>query len=61
MMCWFDDKPLTIGGKYIVRHTSNEALAMVKDVVYKMDINQLSRNLDDKEVKMHVRKFFRRK
>jgi sulfate adenylyltransferase subunit 1 len=53
MMCWFNEKPLTIGGKYLLRHTSNEALAMVKDVVYKMDINQLSRISDDKEVKMN--------
>lgn len=53
MMCWFDDKPLTMGGKYILRHTSNEALAMVKDIVYKMDINQISRNSEDKQISMN--------
>lgn len=53
MMCWFDDQPMVQGGKYTLRHTSNEARAMVKDVVYKMDINQLQRNSEDKNVKMN--------
>lgn len=53
MMCWFDEKPIVLGGKYIIKHTSNEARAMVKDIVYKMDINNLTRNLDDKSVKMN--------
>ncbi|MBL1214016.1 MAG: sulfate adenylyltransferase subunit CysN [Ignavibacteriae bacterium] len=51
MMCWFDDKPLALGGKYILQHTSNEARAMVKDIVYKMDINHLNRDSEDKEIK----------
>jgi len=51
VMCWFDDKPLMMGGKYLLRHTSNEARAMVKDIVYKMDINHLRRMADDKEIK----------
>lgn len=53
MMCWFDTKPLTVGGKYILRHTTSEARAMVKDIVYKMDINQLHRIEDDKNIKMN--------
>ncbi len=53
MMCWFDEKPLVMGGKYILRHTSNEARAMVKDIVYKMDINQLKRDGDSKKINMN--------
>jgi sulfate adenylyltransferase subunit 1 len=53
MMCWFDDKPMLLGGKYIIQHTSNEARAMVKEVIYKMDINQLNRDMDDKNIKMN--------
>lgn len=53
MICWFDTKPLTLGSKFILRHTSSEARAMVKDVVYKMDINNLHRMKDDKEIKMN--------
>ncbi len=53
MMCWFDDKPLVNGGKYILKHTSNEARAMIKDIVYKMDINQLVRDTENKEIKMN--------
>ena len=53
MLCWFDDKPLQLGGKYILRHTTAELRAMVKEVVYKMDINRLHHVEDDKQVKMN--------
>lgn len=53
MMCWFDEKPLVMGGKYILRHTSNEARAMVKNIVYKMDINQLQRDSESKQINMN--------
>ena len=53
MMCWFDSKPLAIGSKFILRHTSSESRAMVKDIVYKMDINQLHRMDGDKNIQMN--------
>jgi sulfate adenylyltransferase subunit 1 len=54
MICWFDhNKALQLNGKYIIRHTSAEARCMVKEVRYKMDINSLHRDLDDRVVGMN--------
>jgi len=48
MLCWFDEKkPLQLRGKYSIRHTTQEARCIVKEVRYKMDINTLHRNKED--------------
>ena len=43
MVCWMDEKPLQLKGKYIIKHTSKEVRCMVKNIQYKMDINTLHR------------------
>lgn len=53
MMCWLDNKSLNPTGKYILRHTSNEVRAKVKEVRYKVDVNTLHRNEDELEIKMN--------
>lgn len=53
MLCWFSPQPLKVGGKYVLRHTTAEVRTMIKDVVYKMDINELQKNENDKDVKMN--------
>lgn len=53
MLCWFSEKPMQVGGKYALKHTSSEVRAMVKDVVYKMDINELHKMEDQKDIKMN--------
>lgn len=53
MLCWLDNTPLNTRGKYVLRHTSNEVRAIVKEVRYKVDVNTLHRNEDDLEVKMN--------
>ena len=50
MMCWFTETPLTLGSKYILKHTTNEVKAIIKDVRYKVDINTLHRIQDDKNI-----------
>ncbi len=52
-ICWFNQRPLQPRGRYILRHTTTEMLAMVTDVDYKLDINTLEKNYDDKEIKMN--------
>jgi len=52
-ICWFNPKPMINGGKYIIRHTSNEVKCMVKSVDFKVDVNTLEKNFDDKQVKMN--------
>ena len=43
MICWMNKKKLQIGNKYIVRHTTNETKCIVKELLYKLDINTLHR------------------
>ncbi len=50
MICWMNEKKMIPGGKYTIRHTSQTARCIVKDVKYKMDINTLHRIEDDKEI-----------
>ncbi|HEY0944905.1 MAG TPA: sulfate adenylyltransferase, partial [Opitutaceae bacterium] len=47
MVCWFSDKPLQPGGKYLIRHTTREAKCVVKAVRYKVDINTLHKKEGD--------------
>ncbi len=53
MMCWFNQKPMTLGGKYMLRHTTKEVRAVVKEIAYKLGINTLRRIEDDKKIGMN--------
>ncbi len=53
MICWFSDKPLQSSGKYIIRHTSREAKAVIKNVNYKVNINTLHKVEDDVEFRLN--------
>jgi len=53
MICWFHETPLQLNGKYTLMHTSNEQVCIVKDIQYKLDINTLHRNEEDKEIKLN--------
>ncbi len=48
MICWMNKEKLQIGNKYIVRHTANETKCLVKEILYKLDINTLHRIEDAK-------------
>lgn len=53
MLCWFNNRGPMPRAKYIIRHTSNEARCMIKEVLYKVNINTLHRIEDDKEIGMN--------
>lgn len=53
MICWMSERPLVPGGKYMVMHANADARCMIKEVIYKMDINTLHRIEDDKSIKMN--------
>jgi sulfate adenylyltransferase subunit 1 len=53
MVCWLNDKQMVPNGKYAVKHTSNDVRCIIKEVIYKVDINTLHRIEDDKDVKMN--------
>lgn len=53
MFCWFNQKPLSIKGRYILRHTTNEVKCIVNDLKYKVNINTMERNTEDKRIGMN--------
>jgi sulfate adenylyltransferase subunit 1 len=53
MLCWLNRTPLNPRGKYIIKHTTKEVKALAKEVLYKVDINTLHKNEEDKEIKMN--------
>ncbi len=53
MMCWLNNQDLVPGGKYTLKHTSKEAMCMIKQVHYKVDMNTLQRNEESKDIKMN--------
>lgn len=53
MLCWLNNLPAKPRAKYLIRHTSNEQRAIIKEVVYKVDINTYNRITDDKGLSMN--------
>jgi sulfate adenylyltransferase subunit 1 len=53
MFCWLNEKPLINGGKYIVRHTTQEVRCIVKSVDFKVNISTLDKEIDDKTVRLN--------
>ena len=53
-ICWFSNsKKLTHGGKYLIKHTTKTAQAMISEITYKVDVNSLRKNEQDKEFNMN--------
>lgn len=50
MVCWMNEKKMIPRGKYSIKQTSKDARCIIKDVKYKMNINNLHRIEDDKEI-----------
>jgi bifunctional enzyme CysN/CysC len=45
MICWMDEtRPLAVGGRYTVKHTTRAARAMVRELRYRLDVNTLHRD-----------------
>lgn len=53
MLCWLGDQPARPKAKYSIMHANNEQKAIIKDVVYKIDINTLERDNEDKNLTMN--------
>lgn len=53
MLCWLNNNPARPRAKYTIMHTSNSQKAIIKEVIYKIDINTLERNREDKDLKMN--------
>ena len=53
MVCWLNPTKLDPTKKYLVKHTTKLTKCFIQEIVYKIDINTLDRNLKDKEIGMN--------
>lgn len=53
MICWLNNESARPRTKFSILHTTNEQKAMIKDVVYKMNIDTLERDVEDKAIHMN--------
>jgi bifunctional enzyme CysN/CysC len=45
MLCWMDEtRPMSVGGKYAIKHTTRAARAVVRELYYRLDVNTLHRD-----------------
>ena len=50
MVCWLNEKPLVLRGKYMLKHTSNEMRCLITDLHYKINVNTAEPVYEDKNV-----------
>jgi sulfate adenylyltransferase subunit 1 len=50
MVCWLNENPMIMNGKYFIKHTTNDARCVIKEMVYKININTLEHNENDKNL-----------
>ena len=53
MICWFNERPMKLGGRYLIRINSNEAGCIVKSVNYRMNINNLEHDFENTSINMN--------
>ncbi|MCB9222386.1 MAG: sulfate adenylyltransferase, partial [Ignavibacteria bacterium] len=46
-------KPLQLRGKYLIRHTTQEARCVVKEIRYRLNINTLHRDIEQPQIQMN--------
>ncbi len=54
MLCWFNDKQNLIPrGKYALKHTTADARCIIQSIDYKVNINTLEKNTEDKKIQLN--------
>ena len=53
MICWFNERPMKVGGKYLMKINSNEAGCIMKSVNYRMNINTLENDFENRSINMN--------
>ena len=53
MICWLHTQTARPRTKYTILHTSNEQKAMIKDILYKIDIDTYQREEENKDLLMN--------
>ncbi|MDQ3107772.1 MAG: GTP-binding protein [Actinomycetota bacterium] len=49
-LCWMIDKPLVVGNKYSIKHTTRMAKAVVSELVHRLDVNTLDEDGEPTEL-----------
>lgn len=44
IICWMDDNPMKAGASFIMKHTTRSVRAVIKSIVYRIDVNMLHRD-----------------
>lgn len=52
-ICWLGEQPMQPRGKYIIKHNTNDLRCVITDVKYKIDVNTLEKNYEDKSVTLN--------
>ena len=53
VLCWLNKENAKPGAKYTIMHTTNEQRAVIKEIVYKVNVNTFDRDTTDKELRMN--------
>ena len=53
MLCWLSNEPSKPRAKYVIFHSANEQRSIIKEVVYKVNINTYERETEDKDLRMN--------
>jgi len=54
LVCWFGERTaLTVGGRYVLRHTTRETRARVSALEYRLDVNTLHRDPDATDLRLN--------
>ena len=53
MVCWFNERQLKVGGRYLIRMNSNETECVVKSVSYRMNINTMEHDYENITINMN--------
>ncbi len=53
MLCWMNEEPLDLTKKYLIKHTTNTAKAVISQLHYRVDIDTLRQDTMVSELKMN--------
>jgi sulfate adenylyltransferase subunit 1 len=53
MICWMNQKPLQLHGKYALRHTTRDSRCIIKEIDYVLNISTLEKMTDNKTIRMN--------
>lgn len=53
MICWFNEKPMKIGSKYLIQMNTNEVECVIKAINYRMNIDTLEQDFESTFINMN--------